>query len=258
MPEDVAGAADLVVAAQTLAQLAAGVVLGESTPDLAERLFGRLGPLLDVDVYVHYVCDEDAGVLRLAGCGGVPPDDVPALDPLPVGEAVCGTVAALREPLAFADVPSCADGRLTLVRHLGVMAYVCHPLLAGGDLRGTLSFGSRRRSAFTADEISLMRTASDILAAALARHQAEDALVTARRDVEQLRSAMETRGVIGAAAGILMVERRCGFEEAFRMLVEASQRSNRKVRDIAEAIVRQHEADRERGRHAGRDAPTER
>jgi GAF domain-containing protein len=241
MREDVAGTAGLVAAAQTLAQLAAGVVLGESTPDLADRLFSRLGPLLDVDLYVHYICDEDERMLRLAGCGGVPADLLPALDPLPVGEAVCGTVAALREPLAFADVPASDDGRLSLVRRLGVTAYVCHPLLAGGDLRGTLSFGSRRRSAFTPDEISVMRTACDVLAAALARHQAEEALLAARRDVEQMRAAMEARGVIGCAAGILMVERQCGFDEAFAMLVDASQRSNRKLRDLAAAIVRGHE-----------------
>lgn len=237
MPDDVASEAGLVAAAQTLAQLAAGVVLGTSTPDLTDRLFDRLAPALDLDVYVHYVCDDGSAELRLAGSAGIPPDELPAFERLSVGEAVCGMVAQLREPMAFADVTSCDDGRLTLVRRLGVTAYACQPLLAGGDLRGTLSFGSRRRSAFSPDELTVLRTAADIVAGALAHHQAEDALLVARREIEQLRGALTARGVIGCAAGILMAHRGCSFDEAFATLVDASQRSNRKLRDIAAAIV---------------------
>ena len=52
-----------------------------------------------------------------------------------------------------------------------------------------------------------------------------------------MRQAMENRAVIEQAKGILMARHRCGPDQAFRMLVEASQRDNRKLRDVAAAVV---------------------
>jgi transcriptional regulator with GAF, ATPase, and Fis domain len=45
-----------------------------------------------------------------------------------------------------------------------------------------------------------------------------------------------------AAKGILMGQRRCGPQEAFDLLVLLSQSSNRKLRDVAEALVAQAES----------------
>ena len=53
----------------------------------------------------------------------------------------------------------------------------------------------------------------------------------------QMQEAMASRSVIDMAKGILMAQNRCTPDEAFTMLSHASQRSNRKLRDIAAAIV---------------------
>ena len=58
-----------------------------------------------------------------------------------------------------------------------------------------------------------------------------------REQAEHLDTAMKTRAVIEQAKGILMSQRRCGAEEAFALLAGASQRSNRKLRHIAQGIV---------------------
>jgi ANTAR domain len=50
--------------------------------------------------------------------------------------------------------------------------------------------------------------------------------------------AVENRDLIGQAKGILMEREGCSADEAFRMLVEASQHANRKVVDIADEITR--------------------
>jgi response regulator NasT len=65
-------------------------------------------------------------------------------------------------------------------------------------------------------------------------------------EVEDLKAALTTRPVIDQAKGILMAERGCTPDEAFDLLSNASQRDNRKVRDIARAIVHhaQQEPDR--------------
>jgi GAF domain-containing protein len=52
-----------------------------------------------------------------------------------------------------------------------------------------------------------------------------------------LDAAMRSRAVIEQAKGILMSQRRCDASEAFSLLADASQRSNRKVRDIAQSLI---------------------
>ena len=54
---------------------------------------------------------------------------------------------------------------------------------------------------------------------------------------EQLEAALETRGVIERAKGILMVTRRCSSDDAFTLLRRQSQHENVKLRLIAEKVV---------------------
>jgi GAF domain-containing protein len=63
------------------------------------------------------------------------------------------------------------------------------------------------------------------------------ALADALDEVAGLRTAMQTRAVIEQAKGILMRDQKCTADEAFRLLTQASNTSNRKLRDIAAAIV---------------------
>jgi AmiR/NasT family two-component response regulator len=48
---------------------------------------------------------------------------------------------------------------------------------------------------------------------------------------------MESRAGIEQAKGILMGQHRCSAEDAFRILVRLSQDTNRKLHDVAEALV---------------------
>jgi AmiR/NasT family two-component response regulator len=48
---------------------------------------------------------------------------------------------------------------------------------------------------------------------------------------------MANRAVIEQAKGIIMAQRRCTADEAFTILAKVSQDSNRKVRDVAAALV---------------------
>jgi GAF domain-containing protein len=59
----------------------------------------------------------------------------------------------------------------------------------------------------------------------------------ALEEVAQMRQALATRAVIEQAKGVIMREHHCSAEQAFARLREMSSRSNRKLRDIAEAIV---------------------
>jgi GAF domain-containing protein len=60
----------------------------------------------------------------------------------------------------------------------------------------------------------------------------------ARDEVAQMKQAMASRAQIEQAKGIIMAERGCNAEEAFAVLVDVSSRSNRKVRDVAETVIK--------------------
>jgi hypothetical protein len=64
-------------------------------------------------------------------------------------------------------------------------------------------------------------------------------------EVDQLREALTSRATIEQAKGMLMFERGIGPDDAFAVLVRASQQANVKVRDLARTMV-----ERVRGRTA--------
>ncbi|WP_328346582.1 GAF and ANTAR domain-containing protein [Micromonospora sp. NBC_00421] len=80
------------------------------------------------------------------------------------------------------------------------------------------------------------RTFAGHAAVALANAHLYDSTATL---AEQMQTAMRNRAVIEQAKGIIMGQRRCTADEAFAMLARVSQNSNRKLRDVAEALVQQ-------------------
>jgi hypothetical protein len=109
-----------------------------------------------------------------------------------------------------------------------------HRLVVSGDDTGALTCYSRRADGFDAAAIHT----GDILAAhaAVALERAFDRLTVEAR-TEAWQQALASRDVIGQAKGILMQQRNVDADQAFLDLRYASQRLNRKVRDIAEQIV---------------------
>jgi AmiR/NasT family two-component response regulator len=54
---------------------------------------------------------------------------------------------------------------------------------------------------------------------------------------QQMQTAMESRAVIEQAKGIIMGSRHCTPDEAFAILTKLSQDTNRKLREVAVALV---------------------
>jgi hypothetical protein len=130
----------------------------------------------------------------------------------------------------------------------GVETMLSCPLFVGADdavtgeaarhhaLSGALNVWSRKPDAFDpldAALIALFTSAMSgiILTAARWSH--------AQRQARQLLTALETRDTIATAKGIVMARRGLTADEAFAWLTELSQRTNRKVRDIATSILTQ-------------------
>jgi GAF domain-containing protein len=116
----------------------------------------------------------------------------------------------------------------------GVLSTLSFPLIVQGDGLGALNLYSNRRSGFDdADERTgtvFALHASTTLANVRAFWRNE----ALRKNLEQ---ALETRGVIDQAKGILMAQENISADEAFEVLKRASQRANRRIHDLASEIV---------------------
>jgi light-regulated signal transduction histidine kinase (bacteriophytochrome) len=132
------------------------------------------------------------GRLRLNACGGIPADEARKIEWLDFGSAVCGCAARDGSRIVAEDIQATPDLRTELVKSFGLQAYACHPLLVGGRVLGTLSFGTRTRAHFSKDDLSLMKAVADQVAVAMEReraqvalHQATEDLKRSNRDLEQ-------------------------------------------------------------------------
>ncbi|MCG5468485.1 GAF and ANTAR domain-containing protein [Micromonospora sp. LAH09] len=99
---------------------------------------------------------------------------------------------------------------------------------------GALNIYGIEPGAFDDDAVTLAQTFAGYAAVALANAHLYDTTATL---AAQMQSAMQSRAVIEQAKGIIMGERRCTPDEAFAVLAKVSQDSNRKLRDVAAALV---------------------
>ncbi len=153
-----------------LADTATRLLLTEEPSELINELFHELADHLDLEVFLHYVVQDD-GSLRLSACAGISEQERAELEHVDTRQNVCG--AAVREGrcIVLEQGRPCGDPRSAWICALGVRAYACHPLVARGRVIGTLSFGSRQRDCFSEPELQLMRTVCEQVAMAVERQR---------------------------------------------------------------------------------------
>jgi GAF domain-containing protein len=116
----------------------------------------------------------------------------------------------------------------------GVNSSLSVPLLARHEGLGALNFYSPTSAAYSDEDVTTALQFATQAAIVLSNAQA---YWDAQQLGQDMAEAMKSRATIEQAKGILMGAQRCSAEEAFQILVRASQRENRKLREIADAIV---------------------
>lgn len=125
----------------------------------------------------------------------------------------------------------CEDQRWPLfskrAHELGVGSMLAVRLFVEGDDLGALNLMSEQPEVFDAEaeHVALMFAAHAAVAMSGAEEQA------------QLRRALGTRDLVGQAKGILVERFKITGDQAFRLLVQASQGTNRKLHEVAEDLV---------------------
>ena len=119
----------------------------------------------------------------------------------------------------------------------GVRSMLSFQLFVQDDVLGGLNLYSGQVDAFTDRDQSV--GSLFVAHAALAMSNAQE-----HEHNVQLEAALESSRTIGVALGVLMAQQDVDRNTAFQILSSASQRSNVKLRDLAEQIVSGHEANR--------------
>ncbi|HEX7133713.1 MAG TPA: GAF and ANTAR domain-containing protein [Iamia sp.] len=158
-----------------------------------------------------------------------------ALDGIQTGADEGPCLDAIRTGEAMATGDLLADHRWPVygplaVEATGVCSSLALPLHDGRRTIGALNLFADRRGALAGDPDA------DATASILAAH-ATPALVAALHR-EDMRAALESRDAIGQAKGMLMARADVDEQEAFRLLVKASQRMQVKLAEVARRLVR--------------------
>ena len=168
------------------------------------------------------------GGLTVSAVHGALPSGVVALHHQ-LGDGPCLDAVTRTVPVLVPDVR--ADPRWpTFARFAGecaVGSLLCTPLAVQSADHGSLMLLATAPHAF--DE------QAQAMAAVFAAHVT--LALVGLREVRQLTAMAQGRDAIGQAKGILMERHRMNADDAFALLVQASQRANLKVREVSRQLI---------------------
>lgn len=179
-----------------LAETSQALLLASSREtDVLDEVFRDIADLIGIESYYFFRPSAEPDVLELALSGGTSGDDRRAFSRMRFGELLCGRVAERRQRLIVEDLQHSAVPGSAVLRARGATSYAGFPLVASGELIGTIAFISRRRTHFRDDEIRTVQTICDHVATTLERGRLQRDLATSERrlaiEVEDLRRVHE-------------------------------------------------------------------
>jgi GAF domain-containing protein len=144
---------------QILAETAESLLRG-ADPDreVMPALFRSLCSERIIDAALGFVVVDLGAPMRLGFMHGFDEDMVRRCLTLDFGQAICGTVALNRQAMHVTDIQRSLDPISELVRSAGISAYACEPLIVADRLLGTMSFASRTRRSFAAEDLLFFRS----------------------------------------------------------------------------------------------------
>jgi GAF domain-containing protein len=146
------------------------------------------------------------------------------------------------------EVPDCrteprwADYMRTAVEH-GALSSLSLPLGSPERMAAGLNIYAREPGAFTDDSRGDAERFARFAGVAVATMHAYQ---SARALSDNLQTALDTRTVIDQAKGVLVERYGLTPDQAFKLLAQASMATNRKLRDVADQLVRTGELARPR------------
>jgi GAF domain-containing protein len=216
-------------------------LLGDETPREGLLRIAQLGEsaMQGASVTGMTLVDHDGSPKTFVFTG----DEAPEVDQLQYDEGDGPCLDAYRKRHVVRVDSNRTDGRWPLfakrAMERGILSSLSIPLVVGDSGLGAINFYAHTENAFSEADARVGTAFAEQAAVILANAQA---YWGAREHSLHLDEAMRSRAVIEQAKGILMARANISADAAFDVLRRASQRENRKVRDLAAELVARTEA----------------
>jgi transcriptional regulator with GAF, ATPase, and Fis domain len=227
--------------------------LAETFVELADTLVDDF----DVVDFLHQVTVRCADVLGVSAAGVLLADQRGTLQvvaasteqtrllellQLQTDQGPCPECFHTGRPIAVADLSSAADRWprfIAAARQVGFASVHALPMRLRTDVIGALNLFGTQPGALDADTIRLGQALADVATIGLLQARAIH-----QRDTiaEQLQSALNSRVIIEQAKGVIAERRQLDMDQSFTLLRSTARNSNRRLSDLARAIVDRSES----------------
>jgi transcriptional regulator with GAF, ATPase, and Fis domain len=227
--------------------------LAETFVELADTLVDDF----DVVDFLHQVTVRCAEVLGVSAAGVLLADQRGTLQvvaasteqtrllellQLQTDQGPCPECFHTGRPIAVADLSSAADRWprfIAAAREVGFASVHALPMRLRTDVIGALNLFGTQPGALDADTIRLGQALADVATIGLLQARAIH-----QRDTiaEQLQSALNSRVIIEQAKGVIAERRQLDMDQSFTLLRSTARSSNRRLSDLARAIVDRSES----------------
>lgn len=213
----------------------AAVVLGEDTVDAILQLLVSLAAANIPGTVGASISVERTGDYETSNASSAEVRDIDATQ-YETGQGPCVAVLrdGVRQNVALAAERHRWPQFCAVAEARGIRWMLSTPLALRDRTLGALNLYSRADRGYGSAEVAAAQTFADHASVVLANAMAYTTSEMANR---QLQEALATRTGIGQAQGLIMASRACTAQEAFNVLRDLSQRSHRKLRDVAQAVV---------------------
>ena len=222
--------------------------LAEAFVELADTLVDDF----DLIDFLHQVTVRCAEVLNVAAVGVLLADQQGTLQAMAASTEATRLIELLQlqtnqgpcpecfhtgQPIAVADLAAAADRwpRFTeRARQVGFASVHALPMRLREDIIGALNLFDTKAGALDSHTVRLGQALADVATIGILQARAihyRDALA------EQLQTALNSRVIIEQAKGVIAERRRIGMDQSFTLLRSMARSSNRRLSDLARAIV---------------------
>lgn len=160
---------------------------------VARELFPKVAAHLAAEVYLNYLVEAGSNRMRLHAVGGLTLEDEEKYATLRIGEGLSGACAAKRQSIVMAQVDQDKSSAAETARALGIRSLVCHPLLSGQRLVGTVLFATRQSDSFKEDQIEFLSIIAQYVAVAVDRAANELELIKAQEALSRHAEELEDK-----------------------------------------------------------------
>jgi uroporphyrinogen-III synthase len=209
-----------------------------SLDEMLGEIIGLTVQVTGCDACLVYLIEKETGEIVLQASQVPHAADLGNLR-MKMGEGVTGWVAEHKAVVALSSNAS-ADHRFkrfpVLVEDT-YAAFLCVPLVSGGDIIGVINVHHREEHQHTPEEVGLVTFIGEQMGGAIARAMLADQNARLREETHEMRRQLETRKLVERAKGLLQYKYKLTEEEAYLRLRNESRRLRRPMKDLAEAII---------------------